>query len=497
MAHLLSLIPEGEQYNTLRFILQRLEQDFPDKFAELENQADRITGWITEIDSGTGRDADQIRDDIVEHVIGEEAAIAKYGITSEQFQQLILGENEGGLKFGDLEALRDDAVLGTQRGALQGGRTIKTVVNGQDRYYQVYEFPPGSGNFISYQFNDFAQVEATFGPQPAFTVESENWFNTNVIAEADAEEIIGLDGTWQGLTDEIMRDAATAAGITDPTLLGLIASDPEIQEIMAQAIIGDWTPAQILAAQRQTTFWKEVLYPGIEAFYGKTTNPEQAYLNYTGSVTGALQQLGYEKDKDGTYNSIIKDMLDKNIDAETFLAQVPTFLLATQNEEFAAILSEWTLRDLGIEVGFQEWFDLLEGNSSTEVEQVAENARLAWVAQNQGTGVTNEEIRALAERTQLSLAEAAAAFSSINQAMLALGPKGLERGGLTRDDILATMAGVAPEGGRSIEEVRLQIAKLARENDLFDNEKINFFVGFDPLGKPNRPGLQVLTPEGA
>ena len=491
MAHLLSLIPEGKQYDTLRFILRRLEQDFPEDFAGLENQTERIEGWITEIDSGTGRDADQIRDDIVEFIIGEEAAIAKYGITPEQFQQLILGENEGGINFGELSA-----VSGPSGEVMQGGRTIKVVVDGQDRYYQVYEFPPGSNNFVAYQFNDLAQVEATFGTAPPFTVESESWFNENVVAEASAEEIF-VGGTFQGLVDEVMRDAAAAAGITDPTLIGLIASNEEMQEIMAQAILGDWTPAQILAAQRQTTFWKEVLYPGIEAFYGKTSAPEQAWQQYVGGVVVALAQLGYEKDEDGTYNSIIKDMLDRGIDAETFLAQVPTFLLATQNEEFAAILSEWTLRELGIEIGFQEWFDLMEGNSSVELEDVAEKAKLAWVAQNQGTSITNEEIVALAERTQLSLAQAAAAFSSVNQAMLALGPKGLERGGLTRDDILSTMAGVAPEGGRSIEEVRLAIAKLARENDLFDNEKINFFVGFDPLGRPNRPGLEVLSPESA
>ena len=185
------------------------------------------------------------------------------------------------------------------------------------------------------------------------------------------------------------------------------------------------------------------------------------------------------------------------IDAETFLAQVPTFLLATQNEEFMEILKEWAKQGDITDFGFQDWFDVMEGKSSPEIEAIVEKARLAWVAQNQGTALTNEEIVALAERTQFSLAEAAAAFSSINQAMLALGPKGLERGGLTRDDILSTMAGVAPGSGRSIDEVRLLIAKLARENDLFDNEKINFFVGFDPLGRPNRPGLQVLTPEGA
>ena len=381
-------------------------------------------------------------------------------------------------------------------GVLQGGELIKVLTSAGDRYYQIYEFPLGSGQFISFQYDNFEQVEAVLGKAPAHTIRNESWFNQNVLAEAAIGEVVGRGGSWQGYTEELMHDAAVAAGIRDPSLIGLIASDPEMQAIMALAVAGDWTPAQILAEQRNTNFWKNVLYPGIEAFYGKTSNPETAWIQYTASVTGALRQLGYTPDADGTFNSQIKDMLDKGIDAQTFLGQVPTFLLATQNSEFAAILNEWTQRDLGIEVGFQEWFDLLAGNSSIEIEQVAENARLAWVAQNQGTDLSNEEIAALALRTDLTAQEAAAAFSEVNLAMLALGPSGLARGGLTRDDIVSMAAGIAPQSG-NIDEVRLKVAKLARENDLFDNEKINFFVGFDPLGRPNRPGLQALSPEGA
>jgi hypothetical protein len=506
VAHLLDLVPQGKQYDILRFMLRRLEKDFPRDFKGLENQTQRITDWITEIDSGTGRDADQIRDDIVRFIIGEEAAIAKYGITAEQFQQLILGGNEGGINFGDLKGLTStkpveggitDPDPKTLPGVLAGGELIKVTVSGEDRFYQIFEFPPGSGSFISYQFNDLNQVKATFGELPAFTVRTENWFDTQVLAEAPAEEVIGLGGNFSKFVDEIMKDAATAAGVLDPGLIGKIASNKEMQEIMAQAIVGEWTQAQILAAQRQTIFWKEELYPGIERFYGKTSTPETDWLEYTAGVTPALRALGYEEDADGTFNSQIKNMLDRDIDAQTFLSQVPTFLLATQNSEFATILNEWTLRDLDKEVTFQDWFDLLEGNSTIEIEQVAENARLAWVSANQGTDLSNEEIAALALRTELGNAQAAAAFSEVNQAMLALGTLGLERGGLTRDDIISSAAGVSPESGRSVDEVRLLIGKLARENDLFDEEKLSFFVGFDPLGRPNRPGLKAIAPEGA
>ena len=97
----LSLIPEGSQYDTLRSTLRILQRDFPEDYAGLVSQGSRITGWVTEIDSGTGRDADQIRDDIVQFIIGPEAAQRVYGLNEAQFQQLILGANEGGINLGD------------------------------------------------------------------------------------------------------------------------------------------------------------------------------------------------------------------------------------------------------------------------------------------------------------------------------------------------------------------------------------------------------------
>jgi hypothetical protein len=318
-----------------------------------------------------------------------------------------------------------------------------------------------------------------------------------VLAEGAAETIAGRPGAFAGLSREIMQDAAVAAGVRDPSLIGQIASDPEMQAIMAQAVIGDWTPAQIIAEQRNTSFWKDTLYPGIESFYGKTTDPEKAWLNYRQSVTPALQQLGYERDAAGTFDTQIRTMLDSNIDAETFLSQVPTFIQATQNAEFAGVLNQWAERDLGRGVDFNDWFDLVAGEGMPELEAVAEKAQLAYQSQTAGLDLATGTIIDLAARTELSQAEAAQTFANMQQSLLALGDAGLARGNLTRDDLLSAFAGVDPGSGRSIEEVKLQVAKLARENDLFDEEKINFFVGFTPGGIPNRPGLQVLSPESA
>src|SRR5690606_38626671 len=212
-------------------------------------------------------------------------------------------------------------------------------------------------------------------------------------------------------------------------------------------------------------------YPGIERFYGKTSQPEQAWANYVANVTPALRQLGYEPDANGTFNEQIKKMLDSGIDDQAFLSMSSVFARAQQNLQFAQVLNQWAQRDLGREIGFNDWFDLLAGESIPELEQLAERASLAYMAQEASANITQAQVERLAERTDLSEQEAARLFRDFNQAVLALGESGLRRGGLTRDEVLSAAAGINPDSGRSIEEVRLAVAKLAQEEDLFDEEK--------------------------
>src|SRR3990167_8384507 len=390
-----------------------------------------------------------------------------------------------------------DADASTLPGVLAGGQTIRVNENGTTRFYQVYEFPAGSGKFVSYQFTDMAQVQATLGQMPPIADWTATDFNSKVLAQAQAEEVVGLQGSWQGFTDEIMRDAAAQAGVNDPSLVGQIASDPEMQRIMAQSIIGDWTPAQILAEQRKTVFWNDVLYPGIAKFYGKTTQPEKAWLDYNANVEGGLIALGYAKDADGTYNTQIKRMLDQGLDDQVFLSQVPIFQQAQQNIKYADILNQWTQRDLGKTLDFNDFYGLLAGETLPELQAVAEKATLAYQAQQAQAGITDAQIIRLAAETDMSEQQASALFGEFNRAILALGEPGLRRGGLTRDEVLSAAAGIDPMSGRSIEEVRQLAGKLAQENDLFDEEKIQFYTGYDASGRPVRPGLAGLAPEGA
>lgn len=376
-------------------------------------------------------------------------------------------------------------------GVMRGGTSIKVG----DIYYQAYEWPTGSGRWIVYRFNDADQLIAAFGEDPGVFRKSQGWFEENVIAVSEAEEVIGSWGSWSARMDTIMAEGARDMGVTDPGLAGRIANNIEMQRIMAAALEGDWTQEQIRAEQRKTDFWKNELYPGIEAFYDRTIDPERAWKQYVDNVTPALKALGYEPGADGRFTSQIGEMLSSGIDDEIFVSQVPTFLQAQQNSEFAGVLNQWAERELGRSVEFNDWFDLLSGESMPELEGVAEKARLAYNQQQAGAGLTDSQVASLADRTQLSEPEMRTLFSEFNQSLLALGDTGLKRGGLTRDELLSAFAGVNPQSGRTIEEVKLQAAKLARENDLFDEEKIAFYVGFNPSGTPNRPGLMALAPE--
>jgi hypothetical protein len=216
-----------------------------------------------------------------------------------------------------------------------------------------------------------------------------------------------------------------------------------------------------------------------------------------GDVSPALTALGYKKDADGTYNTQIRKMLGNGIDAEVFLENAPVFMQAVQNRDFFNVLRQRSQAELGKDIKFGDWFSLLKGEAAPEIQQVAEGAVVAYQAQQAGVGIGENMLQRLIQERDLSEAEARNVFSEVNQAILALGESGLRRGGLSRDDIISSMADIKSAGGRSPIEVRNLVAKLALEDELFDEEKLSFYVGFTPSGTPFRPGLTALAPEGA
>lgn len=388
-------------------------------------------------------------------------------------------------------------------GVLNGGTLTKVRREGADDIWlMAFEWPRGSGKFVAWQFDSVDQLEQVFGEKwwesIPVTPRNENFFQNNITVLDSVDEITGLTGDFNGLMDDTMRQAALLAGVNDPTLVGLIANDPEWQEIIAVAGLGNWTDAQLTAELRQTSLWQNTLYPGIANLYGQTSEPEQAWAAYRGSVEDSLGDLGYARDPDGTYNSIIGDMLNKGIDDDLWNQSVGTFIRAESSTEFRSALDKWTQDRLGKSLEFGDWFDLLAGETSPEIAEVAELAQLQFQIDQTGSSIGDEALLRIAANTDLSEGAAAAAFNKVEQGLLAIGDENLSRFGLTKDDLIAASTGISATSGRSTEQIRLSAQKAAFQMGLSDNVETELFVGFDPdKGTPERPGLNALAPEGA
>ena len=390
-------------------------------------------------------------------------------------------------------------------GVLNGGRLVQVERTGQDDIFAVmYEWPTGSGTWFSYEFDSMEQVTATFGPNPVqasglnYARISESQYKQRTSVYADAEEIIGVTGSFGRNMQDAMQSAAISAGINDPTLVGRMAADPEMQRIMVSAVTGDWTPEQLLAAQRKTKFWTETLYPGIDNLYGRSVTPELDWKRYQEDVTSTLAGLGYPRDADGSYRNTIGKMLDSDINSDAFVNMAPTYTRALQSTEFRESFNEWASTTLGREVTFEDWFNVLAGEAEVDLALAAERATIDYVSNSTGTLVSNEQIVRLAGERDLTENQVRDAFAQIDQAMLGLLNTGAERYGLSADDIFAAKTGITPRSGKNLTEINSKIVQGIRELGLADDEKIALYTSYsENRGTPYRPGLNPLAPEGA
>ena len=499
-------IPEGAEYDAIRFAIDRVRSTFPDELDEITAQ--RVAGWIAEVDEGKGRTADAIRDDIFKYIVGREVIMEVMGATAEEADALIAGGNDGGINFSEFvnDPERDDVIdpiqtgTGDAPGVLDGGKLVRITKKGQeDVWLQVYEFPAGSGNFIGYQYDDFAQVEQVHGTSPEWAKQSEDWLNNNVsIGGTAADNVMGATGNWQELVEDVKINALKAAGITDPTILSDYLNDPEIANIIAEAALGGWTDEQELAALRDTDYYKNVLFPGIEAFYDQTSNPEGAYAMYKQNVSSNLEAMGVPRDADGTYKTAIQQMLIAGVTDTEFADLAPTYIRAAANDVYRQNLNQWLVAS-GLDpiTDFESFYDVLAGTTTPEIQQIVELASLSFTAEAQGLEFADEAIEDLAQATELSDADMRRIFSDTDRALIALGDKGLRTANITQQDVLRARAGLADPGGRTLAEMNNAINKAARELGIADDPTAVIFTDFNREGAPIKKGLQSSVSEGA
>jgi hypothetical protein len=306
-------------------------------------------------------------------------------------------------------------------------------------------------------------------------------------------------------------------------MVGRYLADPEIQRIIAMGGAGDWSDARVQAEIRNTTFYNDTLYPGIKNYLNVLppgVNPEARYMQYMQDVSSSLESLGYERGDDGTYRNMMDEMLSAGLEADEINAFAPVFVRAEESQNFAQALSFWTKDELGRDLSFEDWVDVLAGTSTAEMDGIVERAQLQFQAEQQlSTNLSPEQISRLSEMTGLSEQQMASAFNQAEEALLSLGDAGLNRYNLSEAALVnaafnlktpgapisVTQPGQGPAGPPlategitpelSAEQVRRTAKKTILELGLQDDPKAQFFVGFNQRGAPIRQGLSAGAPE--
>jgi len=499
---------EGEYANVIATLFQRTEPESSERqqAVELLNDAgfwkstDDLSFWVAF--DGNERDLLSLKSAAEERLPNLfDATDAGTGTAETAPEDLGLGV--GGVAGGEGGAT-------TVPGILSGGTLTRIVRQGREDLWGITYTVQDIEHV--YTFDSLEAMEAALGQDAVtsgtygfMTLDESDVNDGDTWLLGDAAAFVGQEGSYSAYFDDVMREAALEAGVRNPGMVGEFLSQPDIQRIMAEGEAGGWSAPRIQAEVRNTDYYQNTLYPGISNFLtAGSTNPEAEYLRYVSGVDSSLEMLGYERDANGTYRSVAGDMLDRGITVSKFNSFAPTFVRAEQSQEFASTLNKWTEQDLGVSITFDDWFDVLDGNSAPDIAQVVEKATLSFTAQNVGTTLDDATITRLANLTDLSETQMRTAFTSAEEALLAVGAVDLARFGLTQEALISSAFGVESTGADPLStdgtaftatEIRKRARKAARELGLQDDRQAQFFVGFNAGGRPIRTGLSAGAPE--
>ncbi len=383
-------------------------------------------------------------------------------------------------------------------GVWSGGQiVIVDRKDAEDLYFAEYKWGDYSFRF---QFDSVEQVEATLGKgwatnkgtTPIHKPES-YMVDPKAVDAGSVGQVSSPGGSWQGFVTEAVRASLTSAGITDPTMVGRMLKDPDVQSVIVQGTLGSWSAEQTTSAMRQTKFYKETLYPGIEKFYG-FTDPERRYEDYTSRVSQGLEALGVNKDSDGSYRTAVGTMLNKGVGEMAFLTAVPAFIKATSSSDYFSVLDQWMQREGHPGLSFDNWFDAIAGQAPPEVAEVIEKATLQFSAEQQGVGVSRDQISRISGLSDLNEEDARAAFADAAEILRAVGGD-LGQYGVTQDEILSLVTGIKSDSGRSLQEIAGLAEQIGKERGRADDRKLSFFTDYSRSGTPQKIGLAALSPE--
>lgn len=272
-AALLALIPEGPEYDMVRFSIQTIASIFPSQLSEID--AARVQRWVNEIDAGL-KDDDKIRSDIFNFVVGEDVIQNTLGTTAEETQALIAGS----MTFADLGRKVSGGVETIGNATIPNdGRLIK-VRNPQgsdasNLYYVVYEW---RGVEFAFEVGDGKRLEELFGGEANFdekqTVNQNQFDGQGFVLSGSIDQHLGADESFTSLMERETR----AAGLED--MPRWVADSPQALSIMAQGSAQGWSAGRI---------WQEL--SATDSFQERFGSTIDLYTQGGGTIQDAVQQI--------------------------------------------------------------------------------------------------------------------------------------------------------------------------------------------------------------
>ena len=521
MAVDINVLFAGDEYKTTLSMMKILKRDFPAKYEGLINQPERLQEWKDRIDSGD-REDDQTRDDIAKYVIGEELLMSTYGIDAAEAQKVMLGGNEGGTNFGELQTAVpsvDEAGIELEKGVPEGedvseegigGRgadadTRLTILTGKE---MKWYFDKGSGKwFVEYGLPNSDrtmvfeaepdQMDALFGTamRPADFDEistRELLAREGVTMSGNISEMEGT-GTFESEVDRI-----TAFALDEGKLPDWAQEDGVAMDIIFTAQSEGKSTAWTIEQLSKTASFKE-RFPSINTFKDANnlslTEAISGFLETETGVNQALKATGQGAVTPDQIGNLLAagHSLKTLQDTVTGFARMKKFAPAL--DAFNQVLAENGQPPI---TAIDDMLDFVSGRSSSAIYDLYEASSIQEAAVGAGLGdvFSASDAVGLAAATNQTLGTATQGMQKAAQLLLRLRHE-VDTGkfGLDHEELIDISLGQTPRSGRSQAEILENVnrATLSAQGAMQGRAKAH--VSFTKAGTPQAASLRGLRQE--
>lgn len=500
---------------TLEFYLEQI----PDEYAKLEAMIKkvfetgtegklttvRVQGWIDEMNSGTGRTQDEIRDDIAQYIITSEVIQNVYGVDAETAEQLILGGNDGGINFSDLGSTTDptggagleDEETGLESLTILQGKDMSWYLDqGTGKWYVRYGLPNSDKGIVFEADTD--QMKALFGPTGTPPNHTVTTLDTLIVQQDNI--FSGNVGEMEGdgnLEDEMSRVIALA--LDEGILPEWAENDPEIMDLVYVAQSEKKSPEWLIDQIAETASFK-ARFVGIDKLKadGHLSWEEAVggYLEYEAGVKQAIEGIGL----DGAMAT--PEVIGALMEAGHALSTVQkATMIFKRMQEYAPALAAFNSvlaeNDMDPITDLQGMYDFVSGDAPSQVYDIWEASSMVEASLAAGLGdlFTAEDAMqfALESEGNVGLESASGMFQSLAQTLLRFrGEIIMGDFSLNQEDVLDMALGRPPRSGLSVAELQSNMNRAISTAQANLRKRGGLFKNFDEQGRPGASGLSSL-----